>query len=605
MVHDASTELFMHATRSAIRALAANPLVEVVFANDPIGVAGNCVTIPDPSLASSRAEIAAIRGAADACALRLRHHDVDIHASQLRGDVVVRMLSETLEQMRCEALGARRMPGVRHNIKMLLERYCSGRGLDRVQSRTEVSMVDALRLLAFEAFTGEQLPPAARRAAHLWREWFAEKTDVRLLGRLPQLLDDQQDFAEETHRLLMALGVGAFAQDEPETAVSEAGQMPSAAEKSGQLTRDLPTNSSGRKTAVGHESAHDDRVGPADPQSSGGGTESGEEAFVRTRSSQPYKGEEVAGPQTSYRVFTKSYDEVVAATQLCDAQELAQLRQALDEQVRPVESIIGRLANRLQRRLMAQQARNWEHDTEEGVLDAGRLARIVAAPLHPVSYMREKTGAFRDTVVSLLIDNSGSMSGRPVTVAAISADILSRTLERCGIKTEILGFTTGALRGGRSRDDWVKRGRPPLPGRLNDLRHIIYKAADEPWRRARRSLGLMLKPGMLKENIDGEALLWAHGRLIARPETRRILIVISDGAPIDDSTLSTNPGTFLQDHLRAVIAWIETRSEIELVAIGIRHDVARYYRHAVNIDDTDQLAPVLMEQLAALFDGNR
>jgi cobaltochelatase CobT len=303
-----------------------------------------------------------------------------------------------------------------------------------------------------------------------------------------------------------------------------------------------------------------------------------------------------------YRGFTTEFDEIVAADTLCDAEELTRLRSLLDQQLSHLQGVIGKLANRLQRRLLAKQNRSWEFDLEEGLLDAGRLARVVTNPLHPLSYKVEKDTKFRDTVVSLLIDNSGSMRGRPITIAAMSADILARTLERCGVKVEILGFTTRAWKGGQSRERWIAQGKPPNPGRLNDLRHIIYKAGDAPWRRARKSLGLMLREGILKENIDGEALLWAHNRLLARTEQRRILMVISDGAPVDDSTLSVNPGNYLERHLRDVIEYIESRSAVELTAIGIGHDVTRYYRRAVTIVDAEQLGGTMMEKLAELFD---
>jgi cobaltochelatase CobT len=267
-----------------------------------------------------------------------------------------------------------------------------------------------------------------------------------------------------------------------------------------------------------------------------------------------------------------------------------------------LQNVVTRLANRLQRRLMAQQARSWDFDQEEGLLDAARLARVVVSPGHSLSYKIERDTEFRDTVVSLLIDNSGSMRGRPIAIAAICGDILARTLERCGVSTEILGFTTRGWKGGQSREAWLTDGRPPNPGRLNDLRHIVYKRADEPYRRSRRNLGLMMREGLLKENIDGEALLWAHNRLVARPEERRILMVISDGAPVDDSTASANGGSYLERHLRQVIDWIEKRSTVELIAIGIGHDVTRYYNRAVTIMDADQLAGAMVEQLAQLFD---
>ena len=322
---------------------------------------------------------------------------------------------------------------------------------------------------------------------------------------------------------------------------------------------------------------------------------------AENRPPQPH-GAERRGPD--YKAYTTKFDEVVDADELCDPEELQRLRDYLDKQLQNLHSVVARLANRLQRRLMAQQNRSWEFDLEEGVLDTARLPRIIIDPQQPLSFKQEKDMAFRDTVVTLLLDNSGSMRGRPITVAATCADILARTLERCGVKVEILGFTTRAWKGGQSREAWLQAGKPANPGRLNDLRHLIYKSADAPWRRARKNLGLMMREGLLKENIDGEALDWAHQRLLGRPEQRKILMMISDGAPVDDSTLSVNPGNYLERHLRYVIEEIETRSPVELIAIGIGHDVTRYYKRAVTIVDAEELGGAMTEKLAELFDEN-
>ena len=343
----------------------------------------------------------------------------------------------------------------------------------------------------------------------------------------------------------------------------------------------------------------DDQSGEGDNED-GAGTE-GED---RPAGPQPRREQPDDESEIHYRAYTRAFDEEISAEDLCDIDELSRLRQQLDQQLQNLQGVVSRLANRLQRRLMAQQTRAWEFDLEEGMLDAGRLARVVVNPMQSLSYKRERDTDFRDTVVTLLIDNSGSMRGRPITVAAMCGDILARTLERCAVKVEILGFTTRAWKGGQSRDRWVHDGKPRNPGRLNDLRHIIYKSADAPWRRARRNLGLMLREGLLKENIDGEALLWAYRRLLNRPEHRRILMVISDGAPVDDSTLSINPGNFLERHLRDVIRDIESRDTVELIAIGIGHDVTRYYRRAVTIVDAEELGGTMMQKLSELFDDD-
>jgi cobaltochelatase CobT len=349
----------------------------------------------------------------------------------------------------------------------------------------------------------------------------------------------------------------------------------------------------------GEEESEGEELGD-DDQAEGGDGE--QEGMLPVRPNRPPTE---LTPGFDYKAWTTDFDEVIAADELCDPDELVRLRAYLDQQLLSLQGAMTKLANRLQRRLMAQQSRSWDFDQEEGMLDAARLARVVVSPAHSLSYKIERETEFKDTVVSLLIDNSGSMRGRPISIAAISADIMARTLERCGVKTEILGFTTRAWKGGQARESWLAAGRPQLPGRLNDLRHIVYKSADAPWRRARTSLGLMMREGLLKENIDGEALLWAHSRLIARPEDRKILMVISDGAPVDDSTLSVNSGSYLEKHLRQVIGWIEGKSPVQLVAIGIGHDVTRYYARAVTIMDADQLGGTMVEQLAGLFDLER
>jgi cobaltochelatase CobT len=603
MTLDTPAEIFKRATAVALKAIAAKAELEVTFAAESFGVTEDRVRVPSPSPspALAPAEADFIRGAADAVALRLRHRDEKIYRHHLPRNSAARAVFEALEQSRCEALGARRLPGVAHNLNAFLAECCKRQGLPQAQSQADVALPDALRILAFECFTAQALPPGVRRVADLWRDWIEAKVGPRL-GQLPELLADQSAFAAEVHRLLEAMDLDGTLEDiegEDGRAEHEAGIAAAPVEPG--ITTASPSQP--------HEAAHADAPGlgagrveltraPADAARA----DAHDKACAPERAVATGEFEGSRGPLKSYRVFTSCHDETVRAADLCTVEDLTRLRLMLDQQVRPIEPFIVRLANRLQRRLMAQAARSWEFDLEEGTLDAARLARVVVSPSDPRSYKREQPIAFGDTVVSLLLDNSGSMRRKPITLAAISADILTRTLERCGVKTEILGFTTRAWRGGRSREAWIKCGRPPLPGRLNDVRHIIYKSADEPWRRARRNLGLMLLDELLKDNIDGEALLWAHARLLARPEQRRILIVISDGAPADESTLSVNPSGYLSEHLRAVIAWIETQSDIELLAIGVGHDVRRYYRRAVTISEVEQLGGALMQQLGDRLD---
>jgi cobaltochelatase CobT len=605
MTIEPPVEKFKRATAIAIKAISHKHELEVAFTTEPMGVTPSRVKVPLPSAGLPRVEANFIRGAADTAALRLRHHDAKLFQKQAPANPVARGVFEALEEARCNALGARHMAGVAANLTALLDERCKQAGFERAGAKAEIPVADVMRVLAHQVLSGQALPKSAERAASIWRGWIEEHIGSHL-GKLPELLGDQKAYGAEAKRILKELELDVPGDDKSESGeadeqesasgAAEDEQQKSASESESEQGE--PEQGAGQDQTDGKDQTGDTEDQPPNSAAEGGDGENNPQG-------QNWRDEdwdENEGPRTTYRVFTTAFDEIVGAKELCDAEELARLRLALDRQVGHSQGLIVRLANRLQRRLMAQQTRSWDFDLEEGILDASRLARVIASPSYALSYKREKPMEFRDTVVTLLIDNSGSMRGRPITLAAMSADILARTLERCGVKTEILGFTTRAWKGGMSRDLWLKSGKPALPGRLNDLRHIIYKGADEPWRHARRNLGLMLREGLLKENIDGEALMWAHERLLARNEQRRILMVISDGAPVDDSTLSVNPGTYLENHLRAVIDWIETRSDIELTAIGIGHDVTRYYRRAVTIGDMEQLGSVMMEQLGSLFD---
>jgi len=458
--------------------------------------------------------------------------------------------------------------------------------------------------------TGKAAPEASVAGLALVRGWIEDKAggDLDALGLA---IDDQAAFAQLSMKLLQDLDLveGDLIPDEADEGGSDDEGQEDQQEDEGEEGEEAGEAGEGQIEQRGETRDSDDQEGEGQEQreddfedAEGEPGEESEDGMMPVRPNRPFAD---LAPQFDYKAWTSQYDEVIAATELCDAEELTRLRSYLDQQLVHLQSTVSKLANRLQRRLMAQQNRSWDFDQEEGLLDAARLARVIINPMQSLSYKIERDTEFKDTVVTLLIDNSGSMRGRPISIAAISADILARTLERCGVKTEILGFTTRAWKGGQARESWLAAGRPPQPGRLNDIRHIVYKQADEPWRRAKTNLGLMMREGLLKENIDGEALLWAHGRLIARPEDRKILMVISDGAPVDDSTLSVNSGSYLERHLRQVIGWIEGRSPVELIAIGIGHDVTRYYARAVTIMDADQLGGTMIEQLAALFDGER
>jgi cobaltochelatase CobT len=610
MAEDNPVEQLRQALGAATRALGNAPELDLAYTADKPGGSGKQARVPAPGRGLPAGQVAEARGWADAFALRARHHDAGAHGSAQPPHGPAREVFDAVEQARIEAVGARDMGGVGDNLAAMTEARIKVDPIARARTREEVPLGQALGLIARERLTGRASPVAAEGGLALVREWIEAKAGARL-DRLAARLDDQGAFAAEARHILADLDLAERDVETPEDGTEDSPDEATAPDDP-EDEDDSPTPPS-PGTALAARADAEAEAGEGDPQNAQGieapsddameGT--GEEDADRGSPARPDRQPANLPPDFGYRVFTGQYDEVIGAENLCDAEELTRLRGYLDTQLTALQGAVTRLANRLQRRLLAQQNRAWDFDQEEGLLDPGRLARVIASPGQPLSYKVERDAEFRDTVVTLLIDNSGSMRGRPISIAAISADILARTLERCGVKTEILGFTTRAWKGGRAREAWLAAGRPPKPGRLNDLRHIVYKSADAPWRRARKNLGLMMREGLLKENIDGEALLWAHNRLIGRPEERRILMVISDGAPVDDSTLSVNNGAYLERHLRQVIGWIEARSPVELVAIGIGHDVTRYYGRAVTIMDAEQLGGALIEQLAALFAEER
>ncbi|RME63599.1 MAG: cobaltochelatase subunit CobT [Alphaproteobacteria bacterium] len=596
-------EPFREAIKSAMKAIARDKDLEVTFSADKPGLAGHAARLPQPARRLPDDQVGQIRGLSDAMALRLRHHDAAVHARLQPAPGPARDIFNAMEQARVEALGAREMAGVASNLRHALNLRCRDDGLENARVADDVPLAAALALLARERMTGEAPPANAAHAVDLLRPWIEERAG-QALDTLLLRGDDQSRFAAAARRIIRDLDVEDLS--DREESEPEAGDQDREEE-----TRDQQAGEDGQDSGEQEPMAASDG---SDEQSEGAHADSataladdeaaaqmGEDAPQGLAPQRPNRPAAAMPPDFQYRIFSTAFDETVAAEELCEAEELTRLRGYLDQQLVHLQGAVTKLANRLQRRLMAQQNRSWQFDRLEGILDAARLSRVVTNPQHPLSFKLEQETDFRDTVVTLLIDNSGSMRGRPISIAAICADILARTLERCGVKVEILGFTTRAWKGGQCREAWIAAGKPAQPGRLNDLRHIVYKAADAPWRRARKNLGLMMREGLLKENIDGEALLWAHYRLIGRPEERRILMVISDGAPVDDSTLSVNSGTYLERHLRQVIGWIETRSPVELIAIGIGHDVSRYYSRAVTLIDAEQLGGAMTEQLAALF----
>jgi cobaltochelatase CobT len=608
-------DLFQRVVAATCRAVADRSDLAVTFrSGDAKGAGGAAdeehptVRLPLPRRSLGGHDLARVRGIGDSLALRLRHHDAAVHQRlRPRGDVPAEIF-EALEQVRVEALGARRMTGVAANLASAHAERAQRHPPASAPGLEEPGLSEAVDLLAREALLGFSLPRADRAFLDNWRGWLESRT-ARDWSGLRELLADQEAFALKVRELLVDLGLADDLGDpaEGEDQKDDDGQgeeqeTPDDAAGDGEADETEPPLASESDDAQSFEEraeagAAEEQLEQVNADLGGDDEDQGAEEPYETPAYIPPGGEALA-----YRVYTTAYDEVIDAGDLCSPVELGRLRHQLDQQLARFQGMIGRMANRLQRRLLAQQTRSWEFDLEEGILDTARLTRVVVNPEHALSYKMETDTDFRDTVVSLLIDNSGSMRGRPIAVAAMCADILARTLERCGVKVEILGFTTRSWKGGQSREQWLREGKRPNPGRLNDLRHIVYKAADSPWRRSRRSLGLMLREGLLKENIDGEAILWAHQRVLIRQEQRRILMVISDGAPVDDSTLSSNAGNYLEQHLRQVIEWIEQRSPVELLAIGIGHDVTRYYRRAVTISDPEQLGGVMLSELSSLFD---
>jgi cobaltochelatase CobT len=595
---------FKRAVTVCMRAVAGDKDLEVGFAKDRPALAGNRARLPELPKKASRNDIAITRGIGDSMALRRACHDVRIHSKLAPEGKLARAIYDAVEQARVEAIGSRAMQGVADNIGSMLEDKYAKANLVDVKDKADAPLEEAIALIVREKLTGRPVPKSGERMVELWRPWVEEKASADLDG-LSAKLDDQQAFARVVRDMLVSMEMAEELGDDQETEDSEDNdeneqQGEEQSEEGGEDDSGSEQSQSedAEASADEEESAETEATDATSDDLSDEDDSDAETPGEARRNDNPFLN---LPKDIDYKVFTTAFDETVGAEDLCEEEELDRLRAFLDKQLANLSGVVGRLANRLQRRLMAQQNRSWDFDLEEGYLDPARLVRVVIDPMQPLSFKQERDTKFRDTVVSLVLDNSGSMRGRPITVAATCADILARTLERCGVSVEILGFTTRAWKGGQAREKWLKDGKPPNPGRLNDLRHIIYKSADHPWRRARRNLGLMMREGLLKENIDGEALLWAHNRLIGRPEQRKILMMISDGAPVDDSTLSVNPGNYLERHLRAVIELIETRSPVELLAIGIGHDVTRYYRRAVTIVDAEELAGAMTEQLASLF----
>ena len=605
--NDNPADPFKKALAEATKAMANEPDLNVSYSVDPAGITNDTMRLPQVTRRMTRDEVLLARGTADAYAMRIRFHNDATHARYIPQGEMARSLYEAMETARCEAMGARAMPGTAGNIDAKISNEAAKMGFAQIQDAAGAPLATAAGYLVRHLATGRDLPPAAANVMGLWRG-FIESQAEGTLENLNDVLDDQVAFSKFARQIIDDLGYGEQLGEDPDEENSD--NQDDTEENNEEETPD---------TDSGDQSDEQDETDTSEEQQSSDEQQQAQTSMeerdetdaaeeMEAPDGQPPMDPPPPAPHSdadpNYKVYSTDFDEEVLAEELAEPAELDRLRAYLDQQLDPLKGAVSRLANKLQRRLQAQQNRSWAFDMEEGILDAGRLARVISNPTTPLSFKVENDTEFKDTIVTLLIDNSGSMRGRPISIAAICADVLARTLERCQVKCEILGFTTRAWKGGQSRENWLKAGREQTPGRLNDLRHIIYKSADAPWRRSRPNLGLMMKEGLLKENIDGEAFEWAHKRMVARQEQRRILMVISDGAPVDDSTLSVNSASYLEKHLRDVIEMIEKRKQVELIAIGIGHDVTRYYERAVTITDAEQLAGAITEQLAGLFDPN-
>jgi cobaltochelatase CobT len=607
--NDNPADPFKKALAEATKVMADDAELSVTYSVDPPGATRDSIRLPQVSRRLTAQEVRLARGTADALALRHKFHDASTFDRYVPQGQMARDIYDAMETARCEAVGARAMPGTHTNIDAKIENEALRQGFGDIREASQAPLATAAGYLVRHLATGRDLPPDAANVMNLWRDFIEGQTGGSL-GTIEDILADQAEFAKFTRKIIRDLGYGDQLGEDPDFEDEDAEDQADADEdQDDQPDSTGEDDDSEEQDDANPEQSQDKQQDASTAQVSMddmADSDMGEEMELPEGEAplEPPAPQPVSDADPQYMVYRTEFDEEIRAEDLAEPQELERLRAYLDQQLEPLKGAVSRLANKLQRRLQAQQNRSWEFDLEEGTLDAGRLARVIANPTTPLSFKVEKDTEFRDTCVTLLLDNSGSMRGRPISIAAICADVLARTLERCSVKVEILGFTTRAWKGGQSREEWLAEGRPQGPGRLNDLRHIIYKSADAPWRRARPNLGLMMKEGLLKENIDGEALEWAHRRMTVRHESRKILMVISDGAPVDDSTLSVNPANYLEKHLRDVIAMVEKRRQVELLAIGIGHDVTRYYDRAVTITDVEQLAGAMTEQLAALFESD-
>ncbi len=602
MKTDYQSEILKKALSSSVRALSNKSDLEVSFSPDIKNqTSESSIQLPTPSREPDKKEVSELRGLGDSSALKIKYHNQDLHNKNLpKGDLAIKVYN-ALEKARYESIGAKKLYGVSNNLSFALEKSYVDFDEGENSSEETNTISEALRLFLREKITGQKPPKTAAKIFNKWKK-FIEDNGKNTINDLSKNIFDQKNYSLLSNKLLSELNLIENVETDPNEEnndeIDQQGDQNENSNDSNENTEEEDSLDETPQDNLDENFQETDEINNDNDQE----TLDADIEEQDEQKNRPLNKFEKIGEESFYKIYSTEFDQIDTAENLCDQDELLRLRKLLDDQMHNLQSTIAKLANKLQRKLQAKQNRSWNFDLDEGILDAARLTRVIVNPTFPLSYKMESPTNFKDTIVTLLIDNSGSMRGRPITVAAMCGDILARTLERCGVNVEILGFTTVAWKGGKTREKWLTNNKPPKPGRLNDIRHIVYKSAEQPWRRSKKNLGLMLKEGILKENIDGEALIWACNRLGKRHEQRKILMVISDGAPVDDSTLSVNFGDYLDKHLHEVIYKIENYSSIELIAIGIGHDVTRYYNKALTIIDAEQLGGAMIDQLASLFE---
>tara|TARA_B100000315_G_scaffold243947_1_gene267914 strand:- start:656 stop:2467 length:1812 start_codon:yes stop_codon:yes gene_type:complete len=586
-------ERFKSAVSSAVKVISENFNIEIKFGNN-FSSKKNSLNLPDVINLKKLQDFTNLRAFADSEALKIKYSDNKIYLKNEPKGILAKALYSIAEKIRYEKIGSDKLKGVKNNITQCYENKFKDKKIEEIKIEADVPVTEAFELYLRNHFFKIKQNDATKKTLSYWKDLF-DKNLKKKFNELNSCIENQNKFSHIVAELINNLEFEDSDSKEADEKKKTKADDSSSSENNNEENNSTDNREDQKNNA--EFNVAENILGTLNENEDLNQNDTKkvtEDLNLRKKDLKNLL-------KNKYKIFTSEYDEIKEAAELEKEDEIVRLRKNLDQQLINLQNIVAKLANKLQRKLLAKQNRSWEFDLEEGMLDASKLSRLIINPLHPLSYKIEKETEFKDTVVTMLIDNSGSMRGRPISVAAICADILSRTLERCSVKVEILGFTTKNWKGGKSREKWNLNNKPQNPGRLNDLRHIVYKSADTPWRQSKKNLGLMLKEGLLKENIDGEALIWAYKRISKRKEERKILMVISDGAPVDDSTLSVNSGDYLEKHLKQAVKWIEENSDTEILAVGIGHDVTRYYKKAIKIADVQELGDVMINQLTELF----